>query len=67
MKKNEKGSISLYVIVAMIFFLIFAVGAYIAISNSRVMQIKAQEQIREVYGKDVDNLEEIYNAANKTL
>ena len=61
MKKNEKGSISLYVLVAMLFFLIFAITTYVRISNERVIQLKATSRIKEIYEQDVNIPEEIYN------
>lgn len=57
---NQKGSISLFVLIAMIFFSIYTLAIYISISNSQVIQIKSDEQIKEIYEKDIENVEQIY-------
>lgn len=67
MKKNERGSISLYVLIAMIFFLFFAITVYIGISNSRTTQIKAQERIKEIYGQHSEDPEGMYSEIEDIL
>jgi len=57
---SENGSVSLFVLIAMIFFSIYTIAIYISISNSQVIQIKSNEQIREIYEKDIENVEQIY-------
>lgn len=58
--KNEKGSISLFVLIAMIFFSIYTLAIYNSISNSQVIQLKANERIKEIYEDDIDNVDAIY-------
>ena len=58
--KNNKGSISLYVLIAMIFFLIFSITIFVGISNSRRTQLQSHARIKELYEKDISNLEEVY-------
>lgn len=58
--KNQKGSISLFVLIAMIFFSIYVLAIYNSISNSQVVQLKANERIKEIYEKDIENVDEIY-------
>lgn len=59
--KNEKGSISLFVLIAMIFFSIYTLAIYNSISNSQVVQLKANERIKEIYEKDINNVDAIYS------
>jgi len=52
MLKSEKASISLFVLVAMLFFTIFATTIYIANANSESTAAKATQRIQDIYGKD---------------
>ena len=50
--ESNKGSISLFVLIAMLFFLTFITGVYIANINSESVQAKASTRIKEIYEKD---------------
>ncbi len=64
MKKtnSEKGSISVFVIVAFIFCMTILMNIYWSSTNYQVTVLQAQEQIIDIYGEDVNNMEEIYKA-----
>ena len=58
-KKNEKGSITLFVIVVMLFFIIFTAGVYAFNTNKLSTQMKDIAKIQEGYDSD-ENIDEIY-------
>jgi hypothetical protein len=47
--KKQKGAISLYVLLAMLFFLMFMIGAYIIVSEKNKSQINTTTQLRSLY------------------
>lgn len=49
--KSQKGSISLFVLISMIFFIIVILGIYAATSNRLQKQEKEIEQIQKSYEK----------------
>lgn len=49
--KSQKGSITLFVLISMIFLIIVIVGIYIATSNKAQKQEKEIEQIQQSYEK----------------
>ncbi len=58
--KSEKGSITLFVIVAFIFCLTMLVGIYWTNTNNQVMILQAKQRINEIYRKDLDSAQDIY-------
>lgn len=60
--KSEKGSVTVLVIVTLVFFMIVLTTAYLAASNTRVSQLKETQRIKEIYEKDVENIESIYSS-----
>lgn len=60
-KNNEKGSLTLFVTLAMLFFMIFLVALYVSTTNEQRAQLAITARIKEIYEKDLDNVEEIYN------
>ena len=59
--KNEKGSISLFILLAALFFLVVVTGVGVSLKNKEA-EIDAQfEKIKQNYEKDVGNEEQIYN------
>lgn len=59
-KNDEKGAITLFVLVVMLFFIIFAVGVYVFNSNKLSAQIKDIAKIQEEYSSKND-IDEIYD------
>ena len=50
-KKNnkEQGSITLFTLISLIFFLIIGIGIYINVSNNEVAQVAEIEKIKSEY------------------
>ena len=68
--KKETGSITLMVLITLLFFMVVLSSIYIINTNRRANQLQEIEQIRQIYGRDVANVGEIYeeviNRTNKT-
>lgn len=60
---NEKGSLSLFVSIAMLFFMLFILALYISTTNEQKVQLAITARIKEIYEKNINDekLEEIYN------
>lgn len=60
-KKSEKGAITLFVLIACMFFGAILMSLYI--SNLDKLQVQEQEinQIRENYSKELKDVDEIYS------
>ncbi|MFG6318709.1 MAG: hypothetical protein K1W33_02445, partial [Clostridia bacterium] len=52
--KNEKGAISLFVILAMLFFLAFILGAYSIASRRNSAQLETVRETAKIYSSGVD-------------
>ncbi len=60
--KREKGAIVLLVVVTIFMFVLILTGTYFAITNLRKSQLESDLRIQELYGGDVENIEEVYNS-----
>lgn len=60
--KNEKGSLALFVTIAMLFFMAFLLVIFISTTNQQKTQLAVTARIKETYEQDLDNVEEIYNS-----
>ena len=60
--RSEKGSITLFVLIAMIFFVAIAMAAYVSASNKLQGQNGELQQIQAGYAQDLNdqNLANIY-------
>ncbi len=58
---SEKGSVTLFVLIAIIFFLIASLNIYSSNKNKIVEQSKEIQAIEENYNKDIENMDEIYD------
>ncbi len=67
MKKtiSEKGSISVFVIVAFIFCMTILVSMYWSSTNYQVTVLQAEQRIRDVYEEDVNNRDKIHENLTK--
>ncbi len=65
--KSEKGGITVFVIVAFLFIMAILIGIYWKSTNYQVTVLQAEQQIKDTYGRDVNNVDEIYNEINNTL
>lgn len=60
--KSEKGSISVFVIIAFIFCMTILINIYWSSTNYQVTVLQAQQRIQEIYGEDVNNMNEIHES-----
>ncbi len=68
MKKinSEKGSISVFVIIAFIFCMTILINIYWSSTNYQVTVLQAEQRIQEIYGEDVNRIDEIKDALDLT-
>ena len=59
--KSQRGSITLLVVITVLFFIIITISVYASNSNTRVSQMQEIARIKEVYEADVDNTDEVYS------
>lgn len=64
--KSEKGSITVFVIVAFIFCMTILVNIYWTSTNYQITVLQAQQRIKDTYGKDINNVEQIYKDIGNT-
>lgn len=61
-KKDEKGSITLFILLAILFFLIVIVSLYYNLSNKNTSQRREIENIKRNYGEStLEEIKEIYD------
>lgn len=58
--KNEKGSITLFVLISMLFFVMYIVGMYMLSSSKESSQIAEVAKIKEIYEQGVNNIDDVY-------
>lgn len=58
--KSEKGSITLFVLVSMLFFVLFLTGIYMISSSKEEAGIGQTARIKEIYEKDINNINDVY-------
>lgn len=58
--KQEKGSITLFVLIAMLFFVLFLTGMYMLGTLGEQTGISETAKIKEIYEKDVNNIDDVY-------
>lgn len=58
--KQEKGSITLFVLISMIFFLMFLVGMYMLSATAESGVIEEQARIKEIYEQDINDIDNVY-------
>ena len=63
--RQEKGSITLFVLISMLFFVMFLIGMYLLNANSEITQTAATKRIKEIYEQDVNNIDNVYETINK--
>ena len=66
--RSQRGATTLITLVTVIFILGFLLSSYIIIQNRLQSQAEIKREITELYGKDVENIDEIYSShmANPT-
>ena len=60
--RSERGSISLYVLVAMLITLIILLGVYTVNSQKQAQDLEVTKQIKSIYEKDVKNIDAVYDS-----
>ena len=58
---KETGAITLFVLLAMLFFLIVIFSMFISSSNKYLSQTSEIDKIKEEYEQSVNNIDQIYN------
>lgn len=59
---NQNGAISLMVLFTVFMFLIILMGLFITVNALYKSQLKSDMRIQEVYGKDVNQIDKIYDS-----
>ena len=59
--KKENGAITLFVLLAMLFFLIVIFSVFVTSSNKEQSQVSDVDQIKQEYEQSVDNIDQTYN------
>lgn len=59
--KKENGSITLFILLAILFFLIVIFSVFIASSNKEQSQTSEIDKIKQEYEEDVNNIDQIYD------
>ena len=59
--KGEKGAVSSLVLFTVLMFIVILMGVYLTITAKQKAQIKSDMRIEQVYRKDVNNIDNVYN------
>lgn len=65
--KNEKGSITVYVLIAMLFILAIVFGRYLLANRQLQTQITAAKQVKTIYESNVKEYDNVSVTTNPTL
>ncbi len=58
--KSEKGSISVFVIIAFIFCMTVLISIYWSNTNYQIMAAQGEQRIKDIYGNEVERKDEIH-------
>ena len=58
---NQKGSITLFVLLAMIFFIVIILNMTMNVANKKQSQISEYDKIKQEYEKNINNIDQVYN------
>ena len=64
---KEQGSITLFTLISLIFFLIIGIGIYINVSNNEVSQVAEIEKIKSEYQINKEQMNEKYEEVINTI
>lgn len=59
--KSERGSISLYALIAMLLTVTILLGIYIYNAQKQAQNLEVTRQIKSIYEKDINNINNVYN------
>ena len=65
--KSSKGAVSLLVAITIFTFIVILMGTYLTIMILRQSQYDSNMRIKQVYGEDVDNVDEIYDGIEQVI
>ena len=67
--KSQKGAVSAIVLITVLTFVLVLLGAIITVTTLRKSQLRSDIRIQDIYGKDVDNVNGIYEnlIENRTM
>lgn len=65
--KQEKGAVATLVLFTILMFVVILTGAYFTISTMQSSQLKSDMRIRDIYGKDVERIDEVYQEYSDIL
>ncbi len=60
--RSENGGVTIYVLVGMLILTITLVAIYVSATNKQVTQLEIAEQIKSTYGKNMNNIDTVYNS-----
>jgi len=60
--KKEKGAITLFVLIAILFFIMVLINLLIVTANRANKQVETTKQAVDIYGKSVDEIEDLYKS-----
>lgn len=67
MIKSDRGSVSVFVFITVLFFLIVTVGVYISNSSLLKTQLQADKKIKEIYEEGTENVDQVYDATMQEI
>ena len=59
--KNENGAVSALVLFTVLMFIVILMGVYLTVTARQKAQIKSDMRIEQVYRKDVNNIDNVYD------
>ena len=67
--KSQKGAVSAIVLITVLTFVLVLLGAIITVTTLRKSQLRSDIRIQDIYSKDVDNVNGIYEnlIENRTM
>lgn len=65
--KQEKGSITLFVLIAMLFFVMFLTGMYMLSATAESATVQEQARVKEIYEQGVNNIDDVYATLAKEV
>ena len=63
--RRERGAITLFVLIACLFFVFILTGVYLSLINRSQVQEQEVQQIKENYAKNINRIDEIYEELAK--
>ena len=58
--KQEKAAVTLLVAITILTFVVILLGAYLTVTTYRKSKLKSDMKLQEIYGRDVNRVDEIY-------